>query len=386
MSQKRLRRRRLHKNRPPNKQATAAAPPDAAKADDFSRLGESRHTPKRVPQSSRRPWRELASIGLPIIAAVAMLFGGFQAYYSREQHLTRSADARHAANTGVQEAGNVLLAASRMTLPLPTPMLTAVDEARRTIATAQQAGADSVTCRELTSLADVLMLRCVEEADASLQALRQELPARPLPYLGLGISYFAQEKYADSITILTSGLAHTSVTADLLDHRARVFLRERKLDLAHRDASYAVSQEPNLAFSHFVLGLVLRAENLKVQAAGAFATACRLEPTWYEAHLALASMQIQEGHLNSALKHLDAAISSAPEEAALHLTRAAVLNALGEHQATSSALDEARDLMPVQYSWQYGDYTRIFAWVTDLPELAEFNGEFLLQYQEAHPG
>lgn len=338
--------------------------------------------------SNRTPWRSrgwtkriLISRTVFGISLLAMLFAGGQLHYSRREHLSDLAHTRRQGDELVQEAFRVLTIASQMTLPLPTSVATDVAESKKKLASAQAMGADAVLCRELSALANILLPHYAE-ADESLRELQQVAQQRPISYLVLGSSYFAQEKYQDAEEVLTTGLAISHARADLLSLRARVRLRRQDVSAARRDADQAISLDPTSAFGHFALGLALSAGGLERNAANAFATAARLAPTWLEPHLASAALYIEDADFQEAARHLEAAGSLASDDATTHLAQAAVRWTMGEATATASSLSEARELMPLSYVG--GLYTGVHVWRTDLPQLDEFNGNFLLEYRDKH--
>lgn len=345
-------------------------------------------SPQRGVDVRRRRLRivKRAVAALAVLAGVAL--AGAQVYYARRGQAIESARRAKEADKVLIEVSHELLALSRWSPPLPRSTSLRVRQLMDAVRSAEDNGGDSSFGSELLALSEALLLRPSLRTIGSPEPPKVEVPGRKsnaFRFLVAAKTLIAFQNFRQARVVLTAGLERFPEEADFLCHRAMVALRENDLDSASADATRALAQLPSSGFVHYVEGSVLRKRGERRQSRRAFTEAARLEPAWYEPHLVLADISVEEHDYAQAQVSIARVLQSVPDEATSLLAQAALYQQSGRPEEAAAALVRAREALPEGYAGEMG-YTGIDVWKSDLPALDELNGDYLVAYARQHKG
>jgi tetratricopeptide (TPR) repeat protein len=183
---------------------------------------------------------------------------------------------------------------------------------------------------------------------------------------------------------LDRGLTSFPASSEMLTNRARIWLRRRDARRARSDAERAVELKPSSALANFVFGMAMDVLGDRETAQRAFTAAARADPGLLQAHEALAVMSIRAGDYGSALSQFEAAATIAPDNETIHLALGATYFKLGDGVRARQEVEHARQLIPLRYISNFA-YTSVGRFTSEIGELDEYCGNFILSFKHANP-
>ena len=154
----------------------------------------------------------------------------------------------------------------------------------------------------------------------TLQPLAQDPVTAAAAEVRLAALDHAAGRQDDAYARLDSILAKDGSQLDVLLARASLFLADRRLDEAFKDATVATEKHPTSAEALFALGRVQTARSQREAAIGAYEGALRLNPRALDAKLALARLHLSAGRVDASLGLAREVVGSEPKSPAARIT------------------------------------------------------------------
>ncbi len=176
------------------------------------------------------------------------------------------------------------------------------------------------------------------------------LPCEPGAFHdGMALVEAHEGNLTGALRLLNAGLAEVVRPADrcaLLQHRARVYARLRRLDDALADYDEVIGLDPGRAEHHHDRGRLLRRLGRLHEALDDYQQAIDLSPPWSEAYYERGDTLAELGDAEGALADFDYLLQLEPDHLSARTNRAGLLIQLGSHDEAELDVDTGLDTDP----------------------------------------
>lgn len=201
-------------------------------------------------------------------------------------------------------------------------------QAGRVIEAVEKIPSAPVQVHQVAARYDILK-RDFKAANKEFQLATSESP-NALPIIRLYVAQLvAAGQTPRAITSLQSWMAKTKPTPEASDLLAGLYLDAGELDQAEATARQALTQNPQMAAAHDVLGQVFERRHQPGQAAAEYSASIRLDPHQVQAYLLAGSLSMSQGDYSQAQTEYQSALNEAPTSDSAKLGLAEALGARG---------------------------------------------------------
>jgi arylsulfatase A-like enzyme/Tfp pilus assembly protein PilF len=175
------------------------------------------------------------------------------------------------------------------------------------------------------------------EAEAAFERARELDPLNPQPLGHLADLWMRKGRFAEAEAALKDALDKRADRPSFLLKLGECYIEMKRYAEAEAVLNEALAARPGLPRAHFHLARVHEARGDRARAIGEYEGELRRDAKDHEAAFDLARLLRQQGRLEEAAERLRAAVASAPDFAAGHLSLARVLLDLGDLKGAQAA-------------------------------------------------